>query len=90
MRDAIARRSLWVSDLTPSIPALILAGHPAHGQQPGRFRFHQLLLQIMNGLLIATLAGVRDLLLYAYHLLLQGAPGQGILGLVRGRLDRLR
>src|SRR6266700_3636715 len=56
--------------------ALVLFGHAAHCQQAGRLRFHQALLQVVNGPFVTTLAGLSDLLLHAHHLLLQGAPGQ--------------
>jgi len=51
--------------------ALVLHGNPADCQQSGRFRFHQLLLQVVNCLFVTTLTGLRDLLLHAHHLLLQ-------------------
>ncbi len=54
-----------------SMLALILLGHAPHRQQSRRFRFHQALLQGVNGLPITPLAGLCDLLLHAPHLLLQ-------------------
>src|SRR5438105_3146392 len=62
---------------------LVLLRYAAHGQQTGCLRFHQALLQVISGLFVTTLRGLRDLLLHAHHLLLQRAPGQALPRLLR-------
>jgi len=70
---------------------LIVLGHPSHCNQPGRLRFHQEFLKLLDCSCFATLFGLIYSFLDAINCSLQLAPGQSVPSLARrvGLLWRL-